>query len=263
MLEKIKKVGKTSVILLFIAGLVIIYIMSQNWTIRFHSQLDKFFGKGNWECISGETKTSHMYSEYINTGDTVTSGETPGKYKNWYIAFQDKNGEEELCNITNHVFKISADEHWIFSSKRYSQKQALTLELMDVSFDIIGNEILDTVIKSELSEEEASCIEVTMLYHGGNPQPKFYTALAKEDWFNINDVSAENYLSYDLHDFYLYIRAHDYRLEKLTDEQQQNVLNSMERIEQKLLETYGENASFQIYFDSEHKVEYVDGEKVS
>lgn len=263
MLEKIKKAGKISAIFIFIAGLILIYIMSQNWTIRFHSQLDRFFGKGNWECITGETKTSHMYSEYINTGDIVTSGETPGKYKNWYIAFQGKNGEEELCKITNHVFKISANEHWIFSSKRYSQKQALTLELMDISFDIIGNEILDTVIKSELSEEEAACIEVTMLYHGGNPQPKFYTALAKEDWFNINDVSTENYLAYDSHDFYLYIQAYDYRLEKLTDEQQQNVLNSMERIEQKLLDTYGENASFQIYLDSEHKVEYVDGEKVS
>ena len=135
------------------------------------------------------------------------------------------------------------------------------MELMDISFGLVGDEVFEEIILSELTEEEASCIEVIMTYEGGNPMPAFYDALAKEAWFSVNEVTAGDYLKSDLHDFYLYIRAHDYRLEKLSEKEQQNVLDSMEAIAEKLCDRYGEDASFEIYLDDAHKAEYQNGIK--
>lgn len=63
------------------------------------------------------------------------------------------------------------------------------------------------------------------------------------------------------YDFYLIIRIHDYRLEQLSEEEQENVINSLANIEKRLLETYGENASFEI-LHAEYTVKYADGVKL-
>lgn len=262
-MKKGKTIGIIVVIVLLIIGAVALYFASQNWTIRFKSELDDFFGEGNWECIDEETKESLIYTEYISVRDNPSmSGDVPGKYKNWYIKFENRDDETEVWYITNHVLKINHDKYSFFSGKRYSNKQALTLELMDVSFGMISDEAYQDIVLSVLPEEEAECLEVTMTYEGGNPKPDFYDALAEEPWFTVNAVTAEEFLAYDQHDFYLYIRAHDYRLEKLTEEQQEHVLESMDAMVEALLDQYGENASFEIYLDGENKVEYRDGEKV-
>ena len=57
------------------------------------------------------------------------------------------------------------------------------------------------------------------------------------------------------------IRIHDYRLEQLTKEEQENVVNSLDNIEKRLLEKYGNNASFEISY-GEYDVEYVNGVKM-
>lgn len=262
-MKKVKIIGAVIVLVAIIAGVIGIKLYSQNWPARYSGELDSFFGEGNWECIDEETKESIIYSEYIIVrSNPALSGEVPGKYKNWYIKFKNREGEDEIWYITNHTMKINNDEYWFLSPKRYSGKQALTLELMDVSFGAVGEEIMQDVIMRELTEEEASCIEVTMSYDGGNPKPGFYDDLAEQEWFNVNEVTAGGYLAYDAHDFYLHIRAHDYRLEKLTAEQQRNVLNSLEPITRTLCEKYGENASFWIYMDDEHTVDYRDGKQM-
>ncbi len=264
MKRKIKKIFTLIFCIALLLGIAATYYTSQNWTIRFKSELDSFFGKGNWQCISEETKDSIVYTEYIRVrSNPALSEEVPGKFKNWYISFENKDREEEVWYITNHVMKINHDRYGWFSSKRYSAKQALTLELMDIAFGMIGEQVHEGIVQAVLSEEEAECIEVIMTYTGGNPRPDFYDQLNQEDWFNIQDISAEKFLSYESFDFYLYIRAHDYRLEKLSEDQQANVLTSLEALEQKLLQTYGLNASFEIYLDSEHKSEYKDGKKVA
>lgn len=48
----------------------------------------------------------------------------------------------------------------------------------------------------------------------------------------------------------------------LTEEEQQNLLATREKLEQRLLEEYGDNASFEIYFADGNKSEYEDGKKV-
>ncbi len=77
-----------------------------------------------------------------------------------------------------------------------------------------------------------------------------------------NTVTAKDYLTNDLHDFYIYIHIHDYRFKKLTEDEQKHILDSLEDIEKALCEKYGKHASFEIYFDSEHKAEYEDGIKI-
>ena len=114
------------------------------------------------------------------------------------------------------------------------------------------------IVREGLTDEEANCIYVEMSYHDGNPPRSFYDKLAKEEWFTMEGVTAENYLATDLYDFYLIIRIHDYRLEQLSDKEQENVVNSLENIEKRLLEKYGEDASFQILY-GEYNVKYEAG----
>lgn len=257
MKQKIKTIGGCAVALFILVGSIAMCLAYQNWTIRFKSELDDFFGKGNWEYLSGETKESIIYTNYHHShSGSGMSGEVPGEYKDWYISFENRSGESEVWKITNHTYKINHDRYDIFSSKRYSAKQALTLELMDIAFQMAGDEIRREIIESVLSEEEAECMRVIMSYQGGNPKPKFYDKLAKEPWFNVRDVSAEKFLAYDEYNFHIDILVFDYKFEKLTEEQQQNILNNFDVIKQMLIDTYGEHAAFDMHFDAEHSIEY-------
>ena len=234
---------------------VICFVMSpksnKDWTIRFKPELDHFFGEVNWECISKETKKSTIYSKSDGAKST---------YTNWYIRFYNKTDKEEVWSITDHVLRINNAKHGLFSPKRYSIKQAFYLELMEISCGLVGNDIFDEFIRSELSENEANCIDASIHYYG-QPEPKFYDALSEEEWFTAEKARAEDYLSYELQDFRISISAHDYYIKKLTVQERQNVFDSLEKIEKKLLDRYGDIASFRIFFDAEHKVEYRDGRK--
>lgn len=260
-----KKIIKfTSVLIVLISSIFLFigYYKNKDWTTRFKTELDLFFGEENWECISEETKASTIYTDYISSHSAPElSGEVPGDYTDWNIKFTNKDGNEEVWKITNHALKINNDKYGIFSSKRYSNKQALVLELMDISCEIAGDKVLNDIIKNVLPEEIVDCLRISISYKGGNPTPKFYDKLFEQSWFNVNSISAENFLACDLHDFYIDILAFDYKVAKLTEEEQQILFNSIKTIEKKLVQKYGENASFKIYFDKEYKVEYVDGEK--
>ncbi len=251
----LKKIGCYVAIVVVLIGIAFGILMKDSWPLRHKSELDQFFGKGNWECIGGEEKESHMYTEYeICYQNPIWSEEVPGKYKNWYIVCNNQNGEEELWKLTNHTQKINQDKYGVLSPKRLSSKQALVLELMDISREVVGEEIHNEIVKPLLSDEEASVIKASISYKGGNPKPKFYNELVKKDWFNRNDISAEKFLELHDPDFYIDIRTYDYRLQKLSEEQRQDIFNSIEDIEKKIVETYGKNTKFEIYFDEEHKV---------
>ena len=260
-----KKTKNAVLIIVSLGVLVLIvggYFLYQNWTIRFASVLDRFFGKGNWECISKETKDSLIYTRIIHSGEPPLSEEIPGKFTNWYIRFDDSHQNEIIGQITDHTYRISQDRYPIFSSKKLSARQALTLELMNISFSLIGDDIKRDFIEPYLSPDEAACIEVKISYKGGNPKPEFYDQLSREDWFNVNEISADHYLSNESHDFYLYIRAHNYRIEKLSSAEKAHLFNSLDTIAKALCDRFGENASFEILFDKDHQVEYDHGKEM-
>ncbi len=263
-MKKGKKILAMCLILALIAAIGAGILLSKNWPVRYSGEFDRFFGAGNWKCIDEETKKSMIYEEYIQVrSNPALSESVPGKYTNWYILFENRDQEEEIWYITDHTLKINHDRYGIFSPKRYTARQALTLEFMDIAVGMAGEEIMERVVKTILTEEEASCMEATVSYRGGNPKPEFYDMLAQEPWFQVNRVTAGDFLACEAHDFYISVRVHDYRLKKLTDEQREHVLNSMDGIVGKLCELYGEDASFWIYLDEEHKAEYAHGKPVA
>lgn len=250
--------------ILLIAGYFTFKNINSNWPKKFSHEFDIFFGKGNWESVSEEIKESIIYDEYIIVHSApYLSENVPGKFKEWNITYMNSDNKREMAIISDHTFKINNDKYFIFSKKRYSAKQALTLEFMNISFSICGDKVMKESISPYLSEKEMEALTVDISYNGGNPKPEFYDDLIKEDWFNVKDVSANDYLNYDKHEFYIYIRSYDYKLNKLTDEEKQHLFDSMEKIEKDLLKKYGKNASFEIYIDENHKVEYKDGVKIA
>lgn len=245
---KLKKIGMATIFILIAAGVCLIYYYIQTWPLRFRSELDAFFGKGNWEQVSAETKESLMYTTYIRSrSNSRLPEERPGKFHEWEIAFTNRDGETEVWMISDHTMKINQDEHWILSPERYSAKQALTLELMDVSTAAVGEQVRREVLQKILPEQEAMCLDVYISYRNGNPPPRMYDQLRKEPWFTANTVTAADYLETDLYDFYIRILAYDYRVEKLSDREQQHLMDSLGEIERALQELYGEYADYDIY----------------
>lgn len=263
-MKVLKKLIIVIIPILLIAGYFTFKNINSDWTKKFSDEFDIFFGKGNWESVSEETKESIIYDEYIVVHSApYLSHSVPGKFNEWNITYMNADNKREMAIISDHTFRINNDKYFIFSNKRYSAKQALTLEFMNISFSICGDEVMKESISPYLSEKEMEALTVDISYNGGNPKPEFYDDLIKEDWFNVKDVSANDYLNYDKHEFYIYIRSYDYKLNKLTDKEKQHLFDSMEKIEKDLLKKYGKNASFEIYIDKNYKVEYKDGVKIA
>lgn len=260
-MNKGKRIAIIASLIIIVGIIIAIVIYMNNWPLRFSKELDRFFGEGNWEYTSNETKESRMFDERRRNSTTGSTTYVSGHYKNWEIEVN-RNNKKEYWIISNHAYKINHDKNWFLSSKLYCAKEALVLELMNISEEIVAEKFKEEIISDLYSEKERECFDVTLMYHGGNPEPNFYNELYKQDWFTADKVNVKEYLETDLYDFYLYIRIFDYRLETLTEEEQQNLLATREKLEQRLLEEYGDNASFEIYFADGNKSEYEDGKKV-
>ena len=181
-----------------------------------------------------------MYSVIDRSNPTYTT-KRPGEFREWNIAFQTAQGEKMVWTISDHTMRINHSKHSLLSRERYSARQALTLELMQLSFALAGEEVGQQVLGQVLPEEELSCLEVDISYHGGNPPPDFYDDLAGEEWFTSQKATATCY------HFYISVRTHDYRVEKLEEGQRQHLLGSLEELCQALEKEYGDNAKYDIY----------------
>ena len=169
-----------ALLLLIAAAASFIWYYLRTWPFRFHAELDAFFGKGNWEQISSETKESLMYSVYHRSTNPALAGDRPGKFHEWDIAFTNRNGETEIWTISDHTLRINQDKYWLFSPKRYSARQALALELMDLSCSMAGQQVLDEILRGILPEREADCIHVEISCRNGNPPPSMYSRLLRQ-----------------------------------------------------------------------------------
>jgi len=260
-MSKRKKVNIIATIIIVISVIIAIVIYMNNWPLRFPNELDRFFGDGSWEYTAKNTNESKMFNETVKDPITNTKKSTPGHFKNWEITVN-RNNQKEYWILSNHTYKINHDKYWFLSSKAYNAKEAFILELMNISEEIVAEKFKEEIINDLYSPKEAECFDIALMYHGGTPEPNFYNELYKQDWFTASKVTAKDYLETDLYDFYLYIRIFDYKLEKLTKEEQQNLLATRETLEQRLVEEYGNKASFEIYFADGNKSEYKDGKLV-
>lgn len=251
----LKKIGIATMFAVFAAMIFFFYYYFQTWPLRFHQELNDFFGKENWNLISIETEESLIYTVTHRTSNEGFK-KRPGRFHNWNILFTNRNGEQEIWSISDHTMKINHDKNWFLSPKRYSARQALTLELMDISFAAASDAIQTDIIQTILPQQEADCLEVDISYRNGNPSPNVYDSLRKEPWFQVNTVTAAHYLETDLYDFYIRIFAHDYKVEKLTKEQQEHLRNSLPDLEQALQNAYQEAADYEIYLGEGYSAEY-------
>lgn len=230
---------------------------SSDWPAKFKTELDTFFGAEQWQVLSEETKDSNMYSVYYRSRNTPSlSGERKGKYHDWDIGFTNRNGETEAWRITDHALRINHDKYGRFSKKRFTAKQALGRELMDISCVMAGQAVRDELLQDILSQNERDCLRVEISYHGGNPKPEMYDKLLAEPWFTANTVTAEDFLQSDLHDFYIDIHAHDYLVAKLSEQEQAHLVGSLDAIEQALQSHFGDYADYDMYLGEGYSVEF-------
>ena len=190
------------------------------------------------------------------SANSALSGDRPGSFHEWDIAFTNRSGETEIWTISDHTMRINQDKYWIFSPERYSARQALTLELMDLSCYMAGEQVLDEILRDILPEREADCIDVYITYRNGNPPPSMYSRQRRQPWFNVDQISASEYLKTDLYDFYIRVLAYNYRVEKLSQEEQEHLFGSLAEIEKALQEAFGAYADYDIYLGEGYTAEY-------
>lgn len=260
-MNKTNKTGIVVILIIVLIGGAAVFLYSawqgrQEWPRRFRTELDEFFGEGNWEWVSEETRSSSMFEE----GDIHSSypyspqiDRMPGKYHVWNIVFTNRNGEKELWVLSDHTMMINHAKNKPLSPGRYSPKQAFTQQLMEISMEAAQEEIKQEILYPLLSEKEADCLDVSISYHNGNPTPEMYDELIKQPWFKANEVMPSDYIDSSLHDFYIWIRAHDYKVDKLTESERQHLMDSLDELEKMLKETYGTDVGYEIYLDEEHK----------
>lgn len=253
---------KHSKLVVLIPVLLIVTVIAgwyylRTWPLRFQGELDNFFGEGNWEVISEDTKDSMMYDKNITIRDAAwSSEEIPGKFHEWDISFTNRNGDTEVWTISDHTMKINHDKYWLLSHDRYSAKQSLGQELMDISFSMAGEQVHKKILQALLPGVEADCVVVDISYRGGRPDPELYDELLDAPWFTANDVTAEDFLRSDLNDFYLDIYAYDYRVDKLSSDERRHLLGSLTDIENLLKDTYGDYVDYEIYLGDGCRAEY-------
>ena len=229
----------------------------QDWPDKFEEDFDKFFGE-EWECTSTEVEKSLM-AESTYTRSNGTSRKIPRRYRSWTI--DDGN---ELWELSTHPWVLSKYNNRFkpFTGKKYNKRQALILEFADIAYIRAGDKVKEEVIGSILPEKQKNCFEVEVTYTGGNPRPEYYEGLMEQPWFNVEDVTAYDFLKYDEHDYYLIIRAHDYRLDQLSEAEKKVADESISEIEKKLCRLYGQYADFEMIYDGKLISEYSEGKKV-
>lgn len=226
----------------------------RSWPIRFHGTLDDFFGNGNWQTVSEETKGSIIFKRW----NALTKREQEGKFHEWNIAFQNQAGETEVWTISDHTLKINHKENWFpLDADRYTARQALGQELLWIALDVAGEEVRTETLGTVLPEKELGCLAVDISFLDGLPDGAVYSRLLEEPWFNVRDANAERFLQSDQYSFYVDVFAHDYRVDDLSEAEQRHLYDSLSAIEQTLKNTYGAQVDYEIYLGDGYRSESV------
>lgn len=60
-MNKGKRIAIIASLIIIVGIIIAIVIYMNNWPLRFSKELDRFFGEGNWEYTSIETKECRMF----------------------------------------------------------------------------------------------------------------------------------------------------------------------------------------------------------
>ncbi|NLW52939.1 MAG: hypothetical protein GXY87_06225 [Tissierellia bacterium] len=195
-----------------------------------------------------------MLNEYNYYKELPYTEKVPGKYQDWNIQFKDKDGNDQVWKISNLAQRLNNKKRLIFSPNYLSSKKALGFELMELTWHVTGEEVRQKVLNEVMTKKQADVFDVQISYSGGNPPTSLYGKIWEQDWFNINKVTAKDYLETDLFDFFIDIKTYDYRLAKLSETEQQEIRDSLDEIINKITDIYGPNTSYRIFIDQENQI---------
>ena len=115
-MDKVKAIGLSMFVVVVFVVMIGLFFVSGNWSIRYKSRLDSFFGKGKWEVVSDEIATSKVYAIRSNSSwNSYGDGRPALLYRNWNILCENAYGEEE-------VWKISRKSCWKNTEKMHHLK---------------------------------------------------------------------------------------------------------------------------------------------
>lgn len=121
-MKKVKLIGISIVVIIGIVG---ISWMFGDWTLWYRARLDSFFGKGNWEVVSEDAKLEKERTYIVRSNSSLGGygqGQNRRLYRNWNILCENKDGDKEIWEISNHAYMINKERYKIYSSKRYKAR---------------------------------------------------------------------------------------------------------------------------------------------
>jgi hypothetical protein len=233
--------------IIFILIIVLFVVNSQTYKGVFTRELDDFFGKGNWEYIGREDKRTNLYKKRVKIVEDITVTRK-GEYSNYIVKYKDD--EYKMSTLKNDLSK----EVWAVR------------QIMDIAtMGILPEYLYENIILDVYNPDLADIFRVEIGYSNGNPKKDFYSKLDKQDWFKADLVTVENFLTWEeakKYNFQIYIRTFDYKIEKLSESEKLELYEGYDKLIVKLLETYGDDASFEILIDEDHWVKYKNGVEV-
>lgn len=140
-------------------------------------------------------------------------------------------------------------------AERYTARQALGQEHLWIALDAARDEVRTETLSTILLGKELDCLLVELSVFDGSPDGELYDQLLKEPWFNVQDVGAEQFLQSDRYAFSVDVLGYDYRIDDLSEAEQQHLYHSLGAIEQALQDAYGEQVAYEIYLGEEYHAE--------
>ena len=253
----IKKFRFLLVLMLVIAAILGTAQYMHIWPLRFHKDLDAYFGEENWKWISPDEIENYRYDIYQRVPNHTTNClSDSGKHHSWYIAFQDSEGQHWMWRMTDHTYYVSMHHRGAMGG--FTARDGLTAELMELSFRRGCYLLSQRVLNDVLSQEELNCLRFEVSYRGGNPGHALYEKLRQQPWFDSGHVM--EYLNWDYHDFYLNIYPYNHRAERLPEDTREHLLGSLSQVENALQNSLGEYCDYKVHLGQDHQGNPVRGE---
>lgn len=224
-------------ILVLILGTVVMGVYSTffgsgNYPLRFHRQMDEFFGKDNWKCVETEMYTSTIGVEY---GKKL-------RCKRWYIEYVGEDSDKHKLTIDNHLHQLRSKKYFFFQKKHLSNQVCFAYELHDYLLEIVQAEIEENLVIPIIGTKE-ECNYQIYFNNLGNTGKSYY----KDFFKNIEEYKLSTFrpelLMNQEEEHYLKISL---ATEGKTQEERKKMDEKVCQLKEALLSEYKEGITFEI-----------------
>lgn len=254
--KKSQVIGGMIIVVVIIVGFLLwqcisAFFGSGNYPLRFHKELDRFLGKGNWECVDDDAKRTSVYKESVKDSNG-TYQDTDGRYKKWLIEYTDADGVVRGFWLNNLTHKVSNSKRTILSPKYISNKICFGMNLTDYMLELAADKVVEETVSTIFRPEEyangvASIngygMQVSFDYPGMLEKSYYKKVLDNPDIYDLRDFDPEVFLADTDVSFFISVEMSTYRL---NEGQIQQINEKAEKLKDALLEKYGKLATFEI-----------------